>query len=130
MKKIIKVNLVLSIILLLVYIAQCLYISFEVNEILNESYNSYGGSNKYADVVSNDIFNMLCYRNREHREYNGIYEHNRRSFPLTLVFFGKAYSKYKYTYVSAFTKSYDVPVTVYLKFKNFKWVIVDKYENP
>lgn len=109
---------------------QCLYISFQINEILNESYNSYGKNNKYTDIVSDDIFNVMCYRNREHRKYNNIYEKNWRSFPLTLVFLNKAYSIYRYTYISSFAKSYDIPVTIYLEFKNFKWVIVGKYENP
>lgn len=130
MKKIIKIGLVFSIFLLLVYTAQCLYISFKVNEILNESYGSYGENNMRKDIVSDDIFDMLCYRNREHREYNDIYEQNYRSFPLTLVLFNKAYSIYKYTYISAFTKSYNVPITIYWEFRNLKWIIVDKHENP
>ena len=130
MKTHIKVALVSIGLVLVFYIILCLYVSIKVNKILDESFKSYGENNIYTEDISDKNFSLLCYRNKEHREYNDIYEENWHSFPITIVWLNNARSFYWYRYSSAFVKGYNIPVKIKLELKNFRWIITNVYESP
>ena len=127
MRETIKTALISIGLIFISYIILCLCISFKVNKILNASFEFYGEANTFQDDISDSLFRSMCYRNREHREYNDIYEENWHSFPITIVWLNNAKSWYWYDYSSAFCKSKTdlLPMTLNLKLKNFRWVITN-----
>lgn len=130
MKKSVKIVLISIGLILIFYVILCLCVSIKVNKILDASFRSYGENNVYIEDISDKKFNSLCYRNKEHREYNDIYEENWHSFPITVVWLNNASSWYGYDYKSTFVKGHNVTVRIKLEFKNFRWIITNVYENP
>lgn len=134
-KTMIRILIPISI-LCIIYISQCVYLSFKLDKVVQASYNSYGEVNNYSDIVSDEIFDRLNYRRYENEYSVPSIEKNIKTFPITLWFKNRAYSKYKYTYKRvdyeghSLCGSYEVPVTITWEWKNFKWIITGKYELP
>ena len=130
MKKSVKIILISAIVLLIIYAVQCIYISFKIKKIIDESYTTYGRVNKFPDDISDLNFLRMCFRD-EYDKDRITYEKYSYSFPITLVFFNKAKSWYWWEYYSDYACGIaDIPDTVDLELKNFRWCVTDVHCNP
>ena len=124
--------------ILLVYIAWSLWISFAVQSIVSDTYNSLG---RYDDslkgIVSMEQFKQLDYRTKTlDANLKNVKEETTRSFPVSMHSFTKAKVKYSYShFVQSKSKgdkrtgSSKAQVEVNVKLKNWKWVVVDVKEH-
>ena len=101
MKKIfIKLLITISTVLV-VYIFISLWISFSVNGLINQVYNSHGNySKKVSGMISKNDFEQMDYRDG-YPPYTGkITEKNIRTFPISIHIFYRSKVYYTYTYAS------------------------------
>lgn len=120
-------------------IASSIYVSNKVHTIVQSSYDNYGRDNPFQEIVSDDIYKKISYRNRhsdmtEHDPF--ATERNSLSFPITYFWGGKAKTTYKYSYSvyngngECVGGSWNVPVYFILRLENGKWVVTDFHEPP
>lgn len=139
MKKKIRIILICLIAFAILYVGESLYISKKVHSIVVNSYDNYGKTNTKSAIVSDDIYNRMCYRSDysvSSQNNPEVIEKNKLDFPLTIHWFfgGKVY--YHYTYEiedkngEVLAGSSGIPVTVDVKLSNGKWIITNKYEAP
>lgn len=138
-KDILKTILICIGLIVILYMAESLYISSKVYSVVKASYDSYGEGGDYGDIVSDEIFARMCYRNGHiisSKDVPEAKETNKLSFPFTYHWFFGGKSTYKYTYCiynedgSIAGGSSEVPVTVSICLHNGRWVINDYYEAP
>ena len=138
MKKIfIKLLITISTVLV-VYIFISLWISFSVNGLINQVYNSHGNySKKVSGMISKNDFEQMDYRDG-YPPYTGkITEKNIRTFPISIHIFYRSKVYYTYTYEKRSKEtgellggSDDIPVYLVVEFKNWRWVVTEYYEKP
>jgi hypothetical protein len=135
-KKAILIGLGLVVVL---YVAESLYISSKVYSVIKASYASYGESGAYEDIVSDEIFARMCYRKGysiSSKDVSGAKETNKLSFPFTYHYFVCGSSTYKYSYFiydesgKMAGGAREILVTVSVCLQKGRWVITDYYEAP
>ncbi len=136
MKKTVKITLIWTLVFLVIYIAQCVYISFKIKKMIDASYETYGEINKFPDDISDLNFLRMCFRSVSDKDRT-THEEKSCSFPITLVFFNKAKAWYWWEHYRwerdgdhAGAKSGDLPDTVDLELKNFRWCVTNVKANP
>ena len=112
------------------YILPSLYVSAKVYSIARSSYLNYGRDNPYTEVVSDEIYERICYRSDR-----ATTEKEFMLFPITYFWGGKAQTTYWYSY-GAFDESggiygsRNVPIHITLELNRGSWVITNSYEHP
>jgi len=121
------------------YITESVYISSKVYSVVKASYDSYGKGGDYGDIVSDEIFARMGYRDGHiisSKDVPEAKETNKLSFPFTYHWFAGGKSTYKYSYFiynedgSIAGRSSEIPVTVSVCLWNGRWIINDYYEAP
>ena len=127
-----KISLISISLFFAFYFLNCIYLSFKIKNIANESYETYGKVNKFPD----DISDLNFLRMRIRSDYNKdkiTYEEKWCSFPISLIILNKAKAWYWYEYKSnkgSTRTEFHFPVIVDLEFKNFRWVITNVFNHP
>ena len=116
------------------YLLNCVYLSFKIKNIANESYETYGKVNKFPDDISDLNFLRMRIRSDYYKDKGKItYEEKWFSFPISLIILNKARAWYWYEYKSnedSTRTDFHFPVVVDLEFKNFRWVITEVFDRP
>ena len=111
------------------YLLNCVYLSFKIKNIANESYETYGKVNKFPDDISDLNFLRMRIRSDYYKDKGKVtYEEKWFSFPISLIILNKARAWYWYEYKSnedSTRTEFHFPVVVDLEFKNFRWVITE-----
>ena len=122
-----KISLISISSFLAFYLLNCVYLSFKIKNIANESYETYGKVNKFPDDISDLDFLIMCIRS-DYKKSEITYEEKWFSFPISLIILNKAKAWYWYEYKSdkgSTRTDFHFPVVVDLEFKNFRWVITE-----
>ena len=131
-RKIKKISLISISSFFAFYLINCVYLSFKIKNISEESYATYGEVNKFPDDISDLNFFRMKIRYSSYKDKT-TYEEKWCSFPISLIIFNQARAWYWYEYKSnayyARTDSH-LPVVVDLEFKNFRWVITNVFDHP
>lgn len=134
-----KAVLIIIGLIFVLYISESVYISSKVHSVVKASYDSYGESKAYEDIVSDEIFSRMCYRKGHiisSKDAPEAKETSKLSFPFTYHWFFGGKSTYKYSYCiynedgSIASGSRDIPITVSVCLWNGRWAINDYYEAP
>ena len=124
-----KISLISVSSFLAFYLLNCVYLSFKIKNIANESYETYGEINKFPDDISDLDFLRMNIRSDYYKDKGKIaYEEKWFSFPISLIILNKAKAWYWYEYKSdkgSTRTEFYFPVVVDLEFKNFRWVITE-----
>ena len=124
-----KISLISVSSFLAFYLLNCVYLSFKIKNIANESYKTYGEVNKFPDDISDLNFLRMRIRSDYYKDKGKItYEEKWFSFPISLIILNKARAWYWYEYKSdkgSTRTDFHFPVVVDLEFKNFRWVITE-----
>ena len=124
-----KISLISVSSFLAFYLLSCVYLSFKIKNIANESYETYGKVNKFPDDISDLNFLRMRIRSDYYKDKGKItYEEKWFSFPISLIILNKAKAWYWYEYKSnknSTRTDFHFPVVVDLEFKNFRWVITE-----
>ena len=130
-RKIKKISLISVSSFLAFYLLNCVYLSFKVKNILDESYATYGEVNKFPDDISDLNFLRMRIRSDYYKDKSKItYEEKWCSFPISLIILNKARTWYGCKYKSNLCHNLHSSVVVNLEFKNFRWVITDVITLP
>ena len=128
-RKVKKISLISVSSFLAFYLLNCVYLSFKIKNIANESYETYGKVNKFPDDISDLNFLRMRIRSDYYKDKGKItYEEKWFSFPISLIILNKARAWYWYEYKSnenSTRTDFHFPVVVDLEFKNFRWVITE-----
>ena len=128
-RKVKKISLISVSSFLAFYLLNCVYLSFKIKNIANESYETYGKVNKFPDDISDLDFLRMNIRSDYYKDKGKIaYEEKWFSFPISLIILNKAKAWYWYEYKSnknSTRTDFHFPVVVDLEFKNFRWVITE-----
>ena len=128
-RKVKKISLISVSSFLAFYLINCVYLSFKIKNIANESYETYGEINKFPDDISDLDFLRMNIRSDYYKDKGKIaYEEKWFSFPISLIILNKAKAWYWYEYKSdkgSTRTDFHFPVVVDLEFKNFRWVITE-----
>ena len=128
-RKVKKISLISVSSFLAFYLLNCVYLSFKIKNIANESYETYGEINKFPDDISDLDFLRMNIRSDYYKDKGKIaYEEKWFSFPISLIILNKARAWYWYEYKSnedSTRTEFHFPVVVDLEFKNFRWVITE-----
>ncbi|MPN23804.1 hypothetical protein SDC9_171197 [bioreactor metagenome] len=139
MKKGKKMILLCLAVLFLLYICESVYIGAKVFAMVKGSYATYGGDNTYADMVSDEIYRKMCYRNGYLISSQGnpsVKEINRLLFPLACHWITGGKATYWYTYEiyddsnELVGGSWNIPVTITVEFSGSRLIVTDYYEAP
>lgn len=129
-----KISLISVSSFLAFYLLNCVYLSFKIKNIANESYETYGKVNKFPDDISDLNFLRMRIRSDYYKDKGKItYEEKWFSFPISLIILNKARAWYWYEYKSnedSTRTDFHFPVVVDLEFKNFRWVITEVFDRP
>ena len=129
-----KISLISVSSFLAFYLLNCVYLSFKIKNIANESYETYGKVNKFPDDISDLDFLRMNIRSDYYKDKGKIaYEEKWFSFPISLIILNKARAWYWYEYKSnenSTRTDFHFPVVVDLEFKNFRWVITEVFDRP
>ena len=129
-----KISLISVSSFLAFYLLNCVYLSFKIKNIANESYETYGEINKFPDDISDLNFLRMRIRSDYYKDKGKItYEEKWCSFPISLIILNKARAWYWYKYKSnedSTRTDFHFPVVVDLEFKNFRWVITEVFDHP
>ena len=129
-----KISLISVSSFLAFYLLSCVYLSFKIKNIANESYETYGKVNKFPDDISDLNFLRMRIRSDYYKDKGKItYEEKWFSFPISLIILNKARAWYWYEYKSnenSTRTDFHFPVVVDLEFKNFRWVITEVFDRP
>ena len=129
-----KISLISVSSFLAFYLLNCVYLSFKIKNIANESYETYGEINKFPDDISDLDFLRMNIRSDYYKDKGKIaYEEKWFSFPISLIILNKARAWYWYEYKSnknSTRTDFHFPVVVDLEFKNFRWVITEVFDRP
>lgn len=136
-----KKVLFLAVFLLISYGIFSLRLSYQVNRILDSSYQNYGRNNPYQDIVSDSIYCRMCYRHMGCRfelvnlkDGQTVKEENARTFPITYFWGGKVKTFFSYKYKAyvdgELVRSNSNTFTFTLQFVNGKWIISDMFDPP
>ena len=129
-----KISLISVSSFLAIYLLNCVYLSFKIKNIANESYETYGEINKFPDDISDLDFLRMNIRSDYYKDKGKIaYEEKWFSFPISLIILNKARAWYWYEYKSnenSTRTDFHFPVVVDLEFKNFRWVITEVFDRP
>ena len=131
-RKVKKISLISVSSFLAFYLLNCVYLSFKIKNIANESYETYGKVNKFPDDISDLNFLRMRIR-RDYYKDEITYEEKWCSFPISLIILNKAKAWYWYEYKSdkgSTRTDFHFPVVVDLEFKNFRWVITEVFDRP
>ena len=131
-RKVKKISLISVSSFLAFYLLNCVYLSFKIKNIANESYETYGKVNKFPYDISDLNFLIMCIRS-DYKKSEITYEEKWFSFPISLIILNKARAWYWYEYKSnknSARADFHFPVVVDLEFKNFRWVITDVFVHP
>ena len=131
-RKVKKISLISVSSFLAFYLLNCVYLSFKIKNIANESYETYGKVNKFPDDISDLDFLRMRIR-RDYYKDEITYEEKWCSFPISLIILNKAKAWYWYEYKSdkgSTRTDFHFPVVVDLEFKNFRWVITEVFDHP
>lgn len=131
-RKVKKISLISVSSFLAFYLLNCVYLSFKIKNIANESYETYGKVNKFPDDISDLDFLRMCIRD-DYKKEEITYEEKWCSFPISLIILNKAKAWYWYEYKSdkgSTRTDFHFPVVVDLEFKNFRWVITEVFDRP
>ena len=126
-RKVKKISLISVSSFLAFYLLNCVYLSFKIKNIANESYETYGEINKFPDDISDLDFLRMRIRS-DYKKSEITYEEKWFSFPISLIILNKAKAWYWYEYKSdkgSTRTDFHFPVVVDLEFKNFRWVITE-----
>ncbi len=133
-RKVKKISLISVSSFLAFYLLSCVYLSFKIKNIANESYETYGKVNKFPDDISDLNFLRMRIRSDYYKDKGKItYEEKWFSFPISLIILNKARAWYWYEYKSdkgSTRTDFHFPVVVDLEFKNFRWVITEVFDRP
>ena len=133
-RKVKKISLISVSSFLAFYLLSCVYLSFKIKNIANESYETYGKVNKFPDDISDLNFLRMRIRSDYYKDKGKItYEEKWFSFPISLIILNKAKAWYWYEYKSdkgSTRTDFHFPVVVDLEFKNFRWVITEVFDRP
>ena len=133
-RKVKKISLISVSSFLAFYLINCVYLSFKIKNIANESYETYGEINKFPDDISDLDFLRMNIRSDYYKDKGKIaYEEKWFSFPISLIILNKAKAWYWYEYKSdkgSTRTDFHFPVVVDLEFKNFRWVITEVFDRP
>ena len=133
-RKVKKISLISVSSFLAFYLLNCVYLSFKIKNIANESYETYGEINKFPDDISDLDFLRMNIRSDYYKDKGKIaYEEKWFSFPISLIILNKAKAWYWYEYKSNKNSTRTdlyFPVIVDLEFKNFRWVITEVIDHP
>lgn len=133
-RKVKKISLISVSSFLAFYLLNCVYLSFKIKNIANESYETYGEINKFPDDISDLDFLRMNIRSDYYKDKGKIaYEEKWFSFPISLIILNKAKAWYWYEYKSdkgSTRTDFHFPVVVDLEFKNFRWVITEVFDRP
>ena len=136
-KKVIKIGLISIAVFVVIYIAQCFYLSFKTNYLVDLAYDTNGKySQDLEDVISENLFERLNHREGWRKGIGVITEENNITFPFTLCLGDKACSTYRYTYKKidsiqgAIGNAYKIPIKVKWELRDLKWIVTDVYEHP
>ena len=133
-RKVKKISLISVSSFLAFYLLNCVYLSFKIKNIANESYETYGEINKFPDDISDLDFLRMNIRSDYYKDKGKIaYEEKWFSFPISLIILNKARAWYWYEYKSnenSTRTDFHFPVVVDLEFKNFRWVITEVFDRP
>ena len=133
-RKVKKISLISVSSFLAFYLLSCVYLSFKIKNIANESYETYGEINKFPDDISDLDFLRMNIRSDYYKDKGKIaYEEKWFSFPISLIILNKAKAWYWYEYKSdkgSTRTDFHFPVVVDLEFKNFRWVITEVFDRP
>lgn len=133
-RKVKKISLISVSSFLAFYLLNCVYLSFKIKNIANESYETYGKVNKFPDDISDLNFLRMRIRSDYYKDKGKItYEEKWFSFPISLIILNKAKAWYWYEYKSnenSTRTDFHFPVVVDLEFKNFRWVITEVFDRP
>lgn len=133
-RKVKKISLISVSSFLAFYLLSCVYLSFKIKNIANESYETYGEINKFPDDISDLNFLRMNIRSDYYKDKGKIaYEEKWFSFPISLIILNKAKAWYWYEYKSnknSTRTDFHFPVVVDLEFKNFRWVITEVFDRP
>ena len=133
-RKVKKISLISVSSFLAFYLLNCVYLSFKIKNIANESYETYGKVNKFPDDISDLNFLRMRIRSDYYKDKGKItYEEKWFSFPISLIILNKARAWYWYEYKSnedSTRTDFHFPVVVDLEFKNFRWVITEVFDRP
>ena len=129
-----KISLISVSSFLAFYLLNCVYLSFKIKNIANESYETYGKVNKFPDDISDLNFLRMRIRSDYYKDKGKItYEEKWFSFPISLIILNKARAWYWYEYKSnedSTRTDFHFPVVVDLEFKNFRWVVTEVIDRP
>ena len=131
-RKVKKISLISVSSFLAFYLLNCVYLSFKIKNIANESYETYGEINKFPDDISDLDFLRMRIRD-DYKKDEITYEEKWFSFPISLIILNKARAWYWYEYKSnedSTRTDFHFPVVVDLEFKNFRWVITEVIDRP
>lgn len=131
-RKVKKISLISVSSFLAFYLLNCVYLSFKIKNIANESYETYGEINKFPDDISDLDFLRMRIRS-DYKKSEITYEEKWFSFPISLIILNKAKAWYWYEYKSdkgSTRTDFHFPVVVDLEFKNFRWVITEVFDRP
>ena len=131
-RKVKKISIISVSSFLAFYLLNCVYLSFKIKNIANESYETYGEINKFPDDISDLDFLRMCIRD-DYKKEEITYEEKWCSFPISLIILNKAKAWYWYEYKSdkgSTRTDFYFPVVVDLEFKNFRWVITEVIDHP
>ena len=127
--KVKKISLISLSLFFAFYFLNCVYLSFKIKNIANESYETYGKVNKFPDDISDLNFLRMRIRSDYYKDKGKVtYEEKWFSFPISLIILNKARAWYWYEYKSnedSTRTEFHFPVVVDLEFKNFRWVITE-----
>lgn len=126
------------VILLLIYLTPAILISMQMNKLIEASNADLVGENPYTDLISNENFDRLCYRDRGPwaEKNEGSYYLKELMFRTPVVsvhWFSGAKSYYIYTYeisneYKTIRGSWNIPVTITSKLQKGKWVVTNVFE--
>jgi hypothetical protein len=154
--KICKMVLIILIIFVVANIILAFYLAYKTKWIIdtvNAQYRDVWNeetAKKLSGIVTEELANEINFRDgfgytyREEKwdsyeEWRDSWYESLNEYKITFVFifFDKAVVYYRYSYVMRSTSDHsnlsgavDIPCTITFKLKNFKWVVVSRYEEP
>lgn len=131
MKRRKKLRIVLIVLasLFVLYLIPSLYVGCRINQIILQSYHSFGLDNPYPETLSDTSYWELHGRHDIQNSARAKSESLHHTFPLTFFWPGGSKSIYWYTYTrvnpNGVPNSGDGGVIVTHQWKDGKWVITD-----
>jgi hypothetical protein len=127
-KKTLRIVLIVLASLFALYLIPSLYIGCRINQMVLQSYHSYGENNPYPETISDTHYSYLnCHLPEETARAKSESLHH--TFPLTFFWPGGSKSVYWYTYKkvnpNGVSNTSKGGVIVTHQWKEGKWVITD-----